>query len=325
VHDPAGLRIIDFGLAGIMGPGDSSQVSGLRGSLTYVAPEVLRGATISARTDLYALGALLYHMAAGRPAFEGSPAAVIQQHLDAVPTPLDHVRAEIPAGLVTMVRHLLAKDPSHRYASTWDALADLEGTAPSMSRPCVEAPLLGRDVALARLERLVRPRADARVVAIIGEDGAGRSRLLEAFRWRLELGHRMDVVEIGLSSGATDPLASARELLSKLALLSGREPPDPCHAPFRLEGGPVASDSLGSWHAMASFGVEALATGPSVLLLDDLHRASEPVFEAIRSLALALDEAQALPPPRRHQPSVRRRGTPPVRGGPVRTRGDRRA
>ena len=293
---PEGLKIIDFGLAEIMGQGEGSQVSGLRGSLHYIAPEMLRGAPVSARTDLYALGALLYHVSAGHPPFKGTPAAVIQQHLDSAPPPLEDVRQDLPEELTAVIRRLLAKDPNHRYASAWNALNDLEGTSSSSRRPVVEAPLLGRDAELAQLARLVRPESEARLVVIVGDDGAGRSRLLEALRWQLELDGRAEVLDLSMTGAGTDPLASVRELLAKLTLVGDHEPSHQLLIDLRAERKLPPESALTLWHALSSFAVEALQPSSAVVLLDDLHLASDPCLEAFKSLARAIDETRALPP-----------------------------
>lgn len=93
------------------------------GSLAYMAPEQVEGRRLDARADLYALGAVLYHLIAGRPPFEAdSTAALIAALLTAEPAPLTAQRPGVSPALDALVRRCLAKDPAARPAG-WDALA----------------------------------------------------------------------------------------------------------------------------------------------------------------------------------------------------------
>ena len=76
------------------------------------------GATADARSDLYALGAMLYEWIVGEPPFvAGDAMAVIAQHVHAAPTPPSDRRPELPAALDTLILRLLAKDPAARPGS----------------------------------------------------------------------------------------------------------------------------------------------------------------------------------------------------------------
>jgi serine/threonine-protein kinase len=123
-------KILDFGLAKQLGGGQSlmTQTGVVMGTPHYIAPEQSRGDKgIDGRADLYALGATLYHLVTGVTPFSGaSPAAVIMQHLnDELPDPRERV-AELPSGLVAIIRRLMAKRPADRYADAESLIADLD-------------------------------------------------------------------------------------------------------------------------------------------------------------------------------------------------------
>ena len=105
-------KILDFGVAGI----DSQRITSTGisvGTPAYMAPEQLSNMPSTPRTDLYALGCLLYEMLSGEPVFTGtSPAALIRMHMEQAPAPLR--RGDLDTALVQLVWQLLQKDPAWR-------------------------------------------------------------------------------------------------------------------------------------------------------------------------------------------------------------------
>lgn len=127
----AGTRavLIDFGLASIA---DEAALTGngmCLGSPSYLAPERLLGQPHDIRTDLYAIGVILYEMVAGVRPFAGdSPEETMRLALHRPPRPLRAVRRDVPAVLERVIRRALAKDPSRRFADAEEmllALADV--------------------------------------------------------------------------------------------------------------------------------------------------------------------------------------------------------
>lgn len=113
------VKLIDFGLATTLATSALTVTGTALGTPTYMAPEQVRGQAVDARSDLYALGALAYHMLAGRPPFLGDNAiAVGFAHCQSAPTPIASLRADCPAALATMIGRALAKAPADRPAST---------------------------------------------------------------------------------------------------------------------------------------------------------------------------------------------------------------
>jgi serine/threonine-protein kinase len=111
--------IMDFGLALTKGAHrvTYSNLSATMGTPDYMAPEQIEGQRGDQRTDLYALGTILYELLAGKPPFTGDSNMVIMaQHLNNAAPRLDHVNPTIPPQLAAIVATCLARDPKDRYA-----------------------------------------------------------------------------------------------------------------------------------------------------------------------------------------------------------------
>ena len=108
-------KVLDFGVAGIISQRITSTGVAV-GTPGYMAPEQLHNLPATPRTDLYALGCLLYEMLAGEPVFAAtSPAALMRMHLEQAPPPLR--RRDVPRPLQALIWQLLDKDPARRPAS----------------------------------------------------------------------------------------------------------------------------------------------------------------------------------------------------------------
>lgn len=120
-------KITDFGLAKQVDVSADLTASGaILGTPAYMAPEQARGKSreISTATDVYALGAMLYELLAGRPPFVANhPYDVIAQVMTEEPPSVSSLRGKLPKDLVTIVHKCLQKEPRKRYASA-GALAD---------------------------------------------------------------------------------------------------------------------------------------------------------------------------------------------------------
>src|SRR5207237_2581782 len=118
VGERGAIKIIDFGLA-TTAVGDGLTATGaILGTPHYMAPEQVRGKPVDARTDIYALGALAYHLVCGRPPFAGDNAIAIGfAHLSEPPLPPRQLRKDIPAALEAAIVDALAKAPEDRPAS----------------------------------------------------------------------------------------------------------------------------------------------------------------------------------------------------------------
>jgi serine/threonine-protein kinase len=110
-----GVKLVDFGIAKIFGDGELTLAGSVLGTADFMAPEQATGSGVSVRTDLYALGSVMYAMLAGRPPFRGkSVTEVIASLKRDRPVPLDLIDPNLPEAIVDVVHQLLEKDPARR-------------------------------------------------------------------------------------------------------------------------------------------------------------------------------------------------------------------
>ena len=146
------VKVLDFGLAKLTRPeilapaGDeplsiADTVTGIvLGTAGYMAPEQVRGQPADQRSDLFALGSILYEMLAGRRAFRGkSTVETMHAILSEEPPPLSSSGRDIPSGLESVVGHCLEKDPEERFQNARDLAYQLRGLAAATSGASVAA------------------------------------------------------------------------------------------------------------------------------------------------------------------------------------------
>ncbi|MFZ1947410.1 MAG: serine/threonine-protein kinase, partial [bacterium] len=149
----AGVKLMDFGLA----RASVSPVAGAEpdsptmsrpltekgtivGTFRYMAPEQLEGKEADARSDIWALGCVLYEIATGKPSFEGmSQASLIAAIMERDPRPIAELQPLTPPGLDRLVRQCLAKDPDERWQSAADVRRELEWIAGGSSAAAMPA------------------------------------------------------------------------------------------------------------------------------------------------------------------------------------------
>ncbi len=185
-----GPVLLDFGLAEAWVAGVSRESLDARidlaGTAFYVAPVVIQGDLADPRTDLYALGVMLFEACTGTRPFEGDVQSLMRQHLHAsAPDPRER-NAELSPEVAGLVRQLLAKDPVDRPASARQVarrLAAAVGLPPAGDDgpPArLRSRLVGRDFDLEGVEAVMQHS----VVVLSGEAGAGKTRMLMALASR---------------------------------------------------------------------------------------------------------------------------------------------
>ena len=158
----SGVKLLDFGLAKAMAvpaAGSGSSLTGLPtqrgsnltqegtilGTFQYMAPEQLEGREADSRTDVFALGAVLYEMATRKKAFSGeSQASLISSIMASEPPPVSTVTPMAPPALDRIVRRCLVKDPDGRWQSARDVALELDEIARTPTTATAAVPPVSR-------------------------------------------------------------------------------------------------------------------------------------------------------------------------------------
>ncbi|MDQ1365433.1 MAG: eukaryotic-like serine/threonine-protein kinase [Acidimicrobiaceae bacterium] len=123
------LVIADFGTAQLAGARRLTfkHLTGLLGTPEYMSPEQAQGGRGDARSDIYALGVIMYEMLTGRTPFSGNDwMAVMAGHLQGDPKPIRKLRSDVPPALEAVVMHAMRRHPENRYQSADDMRHDLD-------------------------------------------------------------------------------------------------------------------------------------------------------------------------------------------------------
>jgi serine/threonine-protein kinase len=127
VRGDADVKIIDFGLAQATGSVGLTATGILVGTPEYMAPEQVRGLTQDERTDIYAMGVVLYRALCGKLPFSGpNPIAVGFAQISEPPQRPTEIRPELPVAVEAVILRALAKEPRYRYPHAHDLKAALE-------------------------------------------------------------------------------------------------------------------------------------------------------------------------------------------------------
>ncbi|MFN7973705.1 MAG: protein kinase [Acidobacteriota bacterium] len=329
---PDGVPVVmDFGVAtrfaGEIARESLHELSHGFGTLAYMAPEQIQGHPLDARTDLYALGCILYELVCGRTPFVGQTTREIaSKHLHTRPTPPRQMVDGIPSELDELIVALLAKSPRDRIGHA-DVVAEVLASLGAAALPAGAPPprsylyrpgFSGRDGALADLERaLARAKEGGLQLVLVGaESGAGKTRLLMALATSAHAQH-VPVIRGGALPGAATPFSAlrpfflaivdrcrergreeVRRVLGRRAkvlapyaelldLPGASEDPDPASIP-------PDEARLRLFTALAQT-VRDVADGrPLVLMLDDLHWADELTLDFLWFLCRS-DFAKRMP------------------------------
>jgi serine/threonine protein kinase len=138
VNEEQRVKVLDFGLAKLLHGSQVSDATGRAtqtltqtgsalGTVTYMAPEQLKGKPPDQRADIFSLGIVLYQMISGQRPFHGETSAeIISSILRDAPPPVTDLKIELPSHLGRIVKRCLEKNPSHRYQTASELRNDLE-------------------------------------------------------------------------------------------------------------------------------------------------------------------------------------------------------
>jgi serine/threonine-protein kinase len=175
-HSP-GIKIIDFGIsklvarsAGAEGGGqDITNSSVLMGSPRYMAPEQMVSARdADPRSDIWSLGAVLYHLITGTPPFDSESVVGVYEQIRKGPRSLRVVRPDAPSGLGAIITRCLKHDRAERFADVADLAAALVDFGPPHARSSADrvARILGSVESTARPDELLAPRGQKVEIAL---------------------------------------------------------------------------------------------------------------------------------------------------------------
>jgi eukaryotic-like serine/threonine-protein kinase len=126
VDDEGNAKVTDFGIARA-GTSDMTETGSILGTAQYLSPEQAQGHPVSARSDLYSTGILLYECLTGRVPFDGdSPVTIALKQVSEEPIPPAELNPAVSPELEDVVLHAMAKDPAWRFASADEFIAALE-------------------------------------------------------------------------------------------------------------------------------------------------------------------------------------------------------
>lgn len=312
------IKISDFGLGRLESGKSLLHIDVPLALVTahYLAPEQVLGHPIDARTDLYALGVILYELFTGHLPFEGSDHEVMEYHRSRSPTPLRDLNPALSPALEHLILKLLDKDPTKRYAKAYQVRRILASMTTITSGLRYEQsftrqqwpPLVDREEPLRRLMELWTETKQGRgqMAFIIGEGGSGKTRLTQELTRRT--GHAALLIGGCPEPGhnrAYQPYIEALKAYLTSAFLAAGSPTDITTDPIRqvirqmaqfipeierllplfLEKGETIPDQPGLKPvSMADLMEEATAQRPWLLILDNLHRADLSILKLFHYL-----------------------------------------
>lgn len=273
------VKVCDFGIARLQYDATLTTANVAFGTSSYMAPEQVEGRPVDGRTDLYALGCVLFEMLTGTPPFAGdSPLSVAYQHVNNEPPTAGERRPEIPAELDRLVSRVLTKVPDDRPDNADQLRAELAPFAglPSTSR----SPVLADDHSHRR--RFSRPgiAAAAAVVAV-----PVVLFVAQMFGEQQPQAARPDVVATSTagspSPSATVPVIVPPVIVSATPTLTRPSPPRPSQSPSVMP--PVVWTPLGEVTALRGVVQNLVVTGQLA------QRDADDLDHQLRDLASSID------------------------------------
>src|SRR5256712_8487344 len=135
LDDEGNAIVTDFGIAKVSREPSLTQIRATVGTPAYMSPEQCQSKEITAASDQYSLGIVLYEMLTGEPPFEGPSLEVMQAHVQARPRPIAVARPDCPHELQAAIFRMISKDPAERWPAMEDVIAAVGGPPPAPDDP----------------------------------------------------------------------------------------------------------------------------------------------------------------------------------------------
>jgi serine/threonine-protein kinase len=133
-------KIVDFGLAKLSGRTKLTRTGTSPGTVSYMSPELLRGGDVDHRTDIWALGVVLYEMITGDTPFRGDyEQAMSYSIVNEEPKPIRSLRSDVPVEMGRLIEKLLSKDPNERYQKSTELIGALQSLKRRFESSSVDA------------------------------------------------------------------------------------------------------------------------------------------------------------------------------------------
>jgi tRNA A-37 threonylcarbamoyl transferase component Bud32 len=222
------VKLLDFGVAKAATPAGGLTSASVRvGTPTSMAPEQILGEPVDARTDVYALGVLLYHAVTGELPFEADePGELEWMHLEA-PPPVASARAPVPPAIDRVIEHAMAKRPGDRIATASRFLSELRAAVAAPHREGAR----GGDAVAIFVEAALAPDAevepdDELIDAVAGALDRAAQQLAAAGYIRIvETGFSLLWARVHGQGGACEAISEAAALSRELARVASCDEP----------------------------------------------------------------------------------------------------
>jgi serine/threonine protein kinase/tetratricopeptide (TPR) repeat protein len=311
--DPFGLKLLDFGLAEKLGSFTKTKP---RGTLAYIAPEVLTNRKKDERADFYSLGIMLYELITGKLPFpEDDPIKLISAHVEKKPVFPSELNSSIPQKLNDLVLKLLEKSPQDRPSSSQlkkalhsllDCKSGFEEERLFLSH-LSGGKMVGREKELRSIVQKLDQATitQGKFVLIQGELGIGKSLLIKNLKIKAQLKGLL-FIHSKCKGRETSPYYPIRKILSKLLpCLSEKSPslleefgqelkvllPDKS-TDLTKKTPDISGEEEYLCDRVAQLLVKASKVLPLCLCLEDLHQAAQGSLKIIAKLASLLPEGR---------------------------------
>lgn len=284
------VKVADFGIARSDTATHRTNEGVVKGKLTYMAPEQLQSGTLTPRTDIHALGVVLYELLTGALPFEGTTEGeIIAALMTGQRVAVTERRADVPPALSSVIHRMTAPNPDERFSNCREVAAALEQFIASSGKQVSTAELGGLVETLVPGPSLSAERAAVRPLQLTTQTAAGASSAAAA----------------GPETGEAFAQTAMRQSNPSLPAFVGEED----EQPWAFEGGPsLSADGTleGVGHTNAPFELEPTAPAPAAVFRPPEPESMELVERGPRADA-SPEEMKALDPGLLSEARLRRR------------------